>query len=82
MGGIGARHSRRVSGAVLNLILGHPGVSGFAPRNVECPVSRREMRNAKCPKCEMSEMRNANRRISRLLCAGVSVGVASGGLGR
>ena len=52
---IGARHSQRVSGAVLNLILGHPGVSGFAPRNVECPVSRRELRNAKC---EMSEMRN------------------------
>eukprot|EP01043_Picozoa_sp_COSAG02_P113846 COSAG02_NODE_50110_length_322_cov_1.273543_2_plen_38_part_01 len=28
----GARHSQRVSGAALNLILGHPGVSGFAPR--------------------------------------------------
>eukprot|EP01043_Picozoa_sp_COSAG02_P034237 COSAG02_NODE_2384_length_8991_cov_40.617521_3_plen_216_part_00 len=31
----GARHSPRVSGAVFNLILGHLGVSGFAPRNVE-----------------------------------------------
>eukprot|EP01043_Picozoa_sp_COSAG02_P054855 COSAG02_NODE_6278_length_3683_cov_3.575893_1_plen_80_part_10 len=27
---VGARHSPRVSGAVLNLILGHPEVSGFA----------------------------------------------------
>eukprot|EP01043_Picozoa_sp_COSAG02_P041154 COSAG02_NODE_3389_length_6827_cov_2.578627_5_plen_123_part_00 len=34
----GARHSRRVSGAVLHLILGHPRVSGFAPRNLKCPV--------------------------------------------
>ena len=47
----GARHSQRVSGAVLNLILGHPGVSGFAPRNVECPVSRREMRNVRFASC-------------------------------
>ena len=65
----GARHSQRVSGAALNLILGHPGVSGFAVRNAECPVSRCEMRSVRCEmrsvrfrgaKCEVSgERRNA-----------------------
>eukprot|EP01043_Picozoa_sp_COSAG02_P010297 COSAG02_NODE_359_length_23842_cov_22.550011_12_plen_87_part_00 len=57
----GARHSPRVSGAVLNLILGHPEVSGFAPRNAKCPVSHREMRSVRfrTAKCEMPEMRNA-----------------------
>eukprot|EP01043_Picozoa_sp_COSAG02_P012050 COSAG02_NODE_457_length_21950_cov_35.452794_8_plen_251_part_00 len=39
-------------------------VSGFAPRNAKCPISRREMRNvrfraAKCETCEMRNMRNA-----------------------
>jgi hypothetical protein len=68
--GSGARHPRRVSGAVFSLILGHPGVSGFAPRNAECPVSH--MRNAKCPvshlrnaKCPVSHLRNVRFRTAK-----------------
>ena len=43
---------QRVSGAVLNRILGHPEVPSFAPRNAECPVSRREMRSVRLRACE------------------------------
>eukprot|EP01043_Picozoa_sp_COSAG02_P007463 COSAG02_NODE_223_length_28346_cov_91.381846_2_plen_201_part_00 len=63
----GARHSPRVSGAVLNLILGHPEVSGFAVRNAKCPVSHREMRNVQNAKWINSEHMSADSAIYALM---------------
>ncbi len=40
-----------------HLILGHPGVSGFAPRNAECLVSRHGMRSVRFRACEMRSVR-------------------------
>ena len=50
-----------MSGAVLNLILGHPGVSGFAPRNAEVQQWYRKQKVPQLQRDDVAKATGASR---------------------